>query len=92
MKLGKITKVSEENVYIGFKTGSSEERQTITVPIHELTFKPKLNDSVEVYNHNEGVIVRRSGVGVPNWILFMLVSIIPALVVLATLFILNHKK
>lgn len=41
MKLGKITKVSEENVYIGFKTGSSEERQTITVPIHELTFKPK---------------------------------------------------
>ena len=92
MKLGKITKVSEENVYIGFKTGSSEEGQVIIVPIHELTFKPKLNDSVEVYNHNESVIVRRSGVGVPNWILFMLVSIIPALVVLATLFILNHKK
>lgn len=92
MQLGKIIKISEENVYIGFKTGSSEEGQVIIVPIHELTFKPKLNDSVEVYNHNESVIVRRSGVAVPNWILFMLVSIIPALVVFATLFLLNHQK
>lgn len=63
----------------------------LTIPIRELSFRPKLNELVEIYQATDEIIVLQSKGKDINWLLLMLCSLIP-IVLISSLFLFNHKN
>ncbi len=82
----KIISIEDGLARVQLNTGDE-----LTIPIRELNFQPKLNELVEIYQDADEIIVLRSKEKGINWLLLMLCSLIP-IVLISSLFLFNHKK
>ena len=82
----KIISVEDGLARIELNTGDE-----LTIPIRELSFQPKLNELVEIYQDADEVIVMQSKEKDINWLLILLCSLIPV-VLISSLFLFNHKN
>ena len=79
------------SVEVGLARVELNTGDELTIPIRELSFQPKLNELVEIYQDADEVIVMQSKEKDINWLLILLCSLIPV-VLISSLFFFNHKK
>ena len=81
----KIIHVSDKHVIILLNTN-----ETITIPIHELSFVPKVNDTVEVYQNQNHVVVCPLPQSKKLWILITSITIIILFIIGTTFLLFRH--
>ena len=82
----KIISIEDGLARIQLNTGDE-----LLIPIRELNFQPNLNQLVEIYQDADEIIVLRSKEKGINWLLLLLCSLIP-IVLISFMFFFNHKK
>lgn len=82
----KIVSISDGFITIQLDTGNN-----LTIPISELTFHPKLNELVEIYQDADEIIVLRLKGNRRNWFLVLLFTLIP-IVLACSIILFTHKK
>lgn len=83
----KIISIEDRLARIELDTGDE-----LTIPIRELSFRPKLNELVEIYQATDEIIVLQLKGKDINWLLLMLCSLIPIVLISSLFFFFNHKK
>ena len=82
----KIVSISDGLITIQLDTGNN-----LTIPISELTFHPKLNELVEIYQDADEIVVLRSKGNRINWFLLLLCTLIP-IVLACSIILFTHNK
>ena len=83
----KIIHVSDKHVIILLNTN-----ETITIPIHELSFVPKVNDTVEVYRNQNQIVIYPLLQNNKKWIVIALISLLSLIIIGTTFFLFNNSK
>ena len=81
----KIIHISDKHVIILLNTN-----ETITIPIHELSFVPKVNDTVEVYRNQNHVVVCPLPQSNKLWILITSITLLLLTIIGATFLFFRH--
>ena len=84
-KHNQIIHVSETHIIIRLHTN-----ETLNVPINELTFHPKVNDIVEVYQNQNHVVVCPLPQSNKLWILITLFTLLLLTIIGATFLFFRH--
>lgn len=83
----KIIHVSDKHVIILLNTN-----ETITIPIHELSFVPKVNDTVEVYRNQNQIVIYPLLQNNKKWIVIALISLLFLIIIGTTFFLFNNSN
>ena len=83
----KIIHVSDKHVIILLNTN-----ETITIPIHELSFVPKVNDTVEVYRNQNQIVIYPLLQNNKKWIVIALISLLSLIIIGTTFFLFNNSN
>ena len=83
----KIIHVSDKHVIILLNTN-----ETITIPIHELSFIPKVNDTVEVYRNQNQIVIYPLLQNNKKWIVIALISLLFLIIIGTTFFLFNNSN
>ncbi len=83
----KIIHVSDKHVIILLNTN-----ETITIPIHELSFIPKVNDTVEVYRNQNQIVIYPLLQNNKKWIVIALISLLSLIIIGTTFFLFNNSN
>ena len=83
----KIIHVSDKHVIILLNTN-----ETITIPIHELSFVPKVNDTVEVYRNQNQIVIYPLLQNNKKWIVLALISLLFLIIIGTTFFLFNNSN
>lgn len=83
----KIIHVSDKHVIILLNTN-----ETITIPIHELSFIPKVNDTVEVYRNQNQIVIYPLLQNNKKWIVIALISLLFFIIIGTTFLLFNNSN
>ena len=82
-----IIHVSDTHVIIRFHTN-----ETLNVPINELTFRPKVNDIVEVYQNQNQIVIYPVLQNNKKWIVIALISLLFLIIIGTTFLLFNNSN
>lgn len=82
-----IIHVSDTHVIIRLHTN-----ETLNIPINELTFHPKVNDIVEVYQNQNQIVIYPLLQNNKKWIVITLISLLSLIIIGTTFFLFNNSK
>ena len=82
----KIISITVTHAHILLNTG-----ETTKVALNELSFKPKVNDIVEVYQNKDQIIVMKVREKRKQWIYTVIVTIVALVIGGTSLWFLNHR-
>ena len=82
-----IIHVSDTHVIIRLHTN-----ETLNIPINELTFHPKVNDIVEVYQNQNQIVIYPCYRTIKKWIVITLISLLSLIIIGTTFFLFNNSK
>ena len=83
----KIIHVSDKHVIILLNTN-----ETITIPIHELSFIPKVNNTVEVYRNQNQIVIYPVLQNNKKWIVIALISLLSLIIIGTTFLLFNNSN
>lgn len=82
-----IIHVSDTHVIILLNTN-----ETITIPIHELSFIPKVNNTVEVYRNQNQIVIYPVLQNNKKWIVIALISLLSLIIIGTTFLLFNNSN
>jgi hypothetical protein len=82
-----IIHVSDTHVIIRLHTN-----ETLNVPINELTFRPKVNDIVEVYQNQNQIVIYPVLQNNKKWIVIALISLLFLIIIGTTFLLFNNSN